>query len=49
MTDPPGGLKNMEGILEIKRRPWEARITQNWTKESQVGQQCSFLIGLSML
>ena len=28
---------NLEDSLEIKRRPWEARMTPNGKKESKVG------------
>ncbi len=30
-------FENMEDSLEIKGRSWEARMTQNGEKESQVG------------
>ncbi len=30
-------LVNVQGSLEIKGRSWEARMTQNGKKESQVG------------
>ncbi len=30
-------FENMEDGLEIKRRLWEARVTQNGKKETQVG------------
>ncbi len=30
-------FENMEDSLEIKRRSWEARMTQSGKKETQVG------------
>ncbi len=31
--------ENMEDSLEIKRRSWEARMTQNGKKETQAGPE----------